>query len=138
MTQTILDHHIPRPVDEVYPYLSDIERFVSMHPVIYKCEHKGGTDHVLYERLRVLGIGISFSYPVCIQESIPNERVVMFSEFIKGVNLRLVFDLTCNGETTTIKETILFKGPFFVRPMFMRLLARMHSEMMTNIGQGER
>ncbi|GAA4468298.1 hypothetical protein GCM10023093_25590 [Nemorincola caseinilytica] len=134
MAETVLVHHIPGRVEEIYPYFCDMPRFVDMHPVIYRCEPLGGNDHMLYERLRVMGIGISFSYPVSIIEAVPNVRVVMHSPIRRGADLRLVFDMVQNGHGTIVTETITFRGPFFVWPFFIRLLRRMHCKLAENIG----
>ncbi len=133
MTEKILVHHLPRKINEVYPYLADMGRFVSIHPVIYKHENISGNNYKLYERLTVAGLGISFSYPVSIETAVLDKQVILFSEIRKGVKLRLVFDLVAEGDTTKIIETVSFKGPMLIAPVFMSFLERTHIRMMDNI-----
>ena len=129
MAQTILVHNIERKVEEVYPYFSSMEQFVSIHPVIYKCDALAENQYVLYERQ----MGFSFSYSVCIEQALHNKQVVYYSEIIKGVTLKLVFDFEDEGDNTRITETVTFTGPFFVKSMFLAFLTKMHIRLVDNI-----
>ncbi len=133
MTDKVLIHHVNHPVADVYPYFSDIHKFISIHPVIYKCDMLAEHSYLLYERLKIAGLGISFSYKVEIESLVPDQQVVMFSEIRKGATLKLVFDFSGSNGKTMLTETVTFNGPAIIKPFFVPFLAKTHMRMIRNL-----
>jgi len=138
MPDKVLVHNIARPVHEVYPYFCNMEQFVSIHPVIFKCDLLTANCYRLHERLKIPLIGFNFSYRAAIERAVEDTQVIMFAEIRKGITLRLVFDFTDTGNHTMITETITFNGPFFIKPVFIPFLAKTHQRMMGNINNLKR
>ena len=59
----VLTYSINKPVEIVYDCLTDMQKFVSVHPIIYKIENKGENEYLVFETLKVLFIPVSFTYP---------------------------------------------------------------------------
>ncbi len=134
MAVKILKHQIEQPVENVFPFFSEIEQFVSIHPVIYKCEPLSANEYQLFEQLSLMGFKTRFSYNVIFEKIVPNQQVIMCSNIRKGVHLRLTFDFECNKEKTTqIVETVDFKGPAIIDPLFLKFLAKTHLKMVENL-----
>jgi hypothetical protein len=118
---------------EAYNYFSDIDKFVSIHPVIYKCAPIEENAYLLYERLKFAGLGISFSYKVVFESRTPHLQVIMFSEIRKGARLKLIFDFRSNNDQTILTETLWFDGYAVIKPFFIPFLAKTHIEMIKNL-----
>jgi hypothetical protein len=135
MEQKVLKHNIPYPVTSVYPYFSDINKFVSIHPVIYKCDPVSIKEYKLYEKLSLGLFKVSFSYIVIMETTAHNVKVVMFSIIRKGVTLRLTFDFTTTPGGTEIIETVEFSGPFGIGGFFLNFLTKVHRKIVDNLIQ---
>jgi len=133
MAERILVHDIARRVEDVYPFFSDMHRFVSIHPVIYKCVPVADNCYCLHERIKMAGASFSFSYNVTIEYVVLNKQVIMFSEIRKGITLKLVFDFEEQNGKTQLTETVSFNGPVFIAPLFLSFLTRVHRRMIKGI-----
>ncbi len=134
MPVKILVHDLNAPVEKIFPFFSDMDKFVGVHPVIYKCTCLGGNEYRLFERLSLAFFKISFSYLVTLEKSVINQQVVMYSKIRRGATLRLTFDFTEAKNTTRITETVDFDGPPGISTLFIKFLTRMHNNLIENLG----
>jgi carbon monoxide dehydrogenase subunit G len=129
----ILTYSLNKPAEEIYPYLSDMQKFVEVHPVIYKAEQLGEAEYLCYEKIRFVFIPFDFSYKVNLRNLSLNNYVEMDSNIQKGVYLQLQFNLLSNNDQTEIKETINIKANFFVRMIFQNTIRKVHKKLFINI-----
>lgn len=135
MPDRTLIFEFPQPIEELFPFFSDANKFVDIHPVIYKCQHLKDSDFQLFERLKLIGnLGFSFSYPVTFTAIHDKQQVTMTSQIRKGVHLELLFDFKAIEGKTILTESVTFTGPFFIRPLFIPFLAKVHTRMVAGLG----
>src|SRR5882757_2098788 len=89
----LLHYTSEKTAEEIFPYLSDMQQFAGVHPVIYKAEFLEETTYRFYEQMHFLAIPFRFNYKVTIQNVKLNESVLMFSKVQPGVHLHLSFHL---------------------------------------------
>ena len=131
----ILNHTIAKPVEQVYPYLSDMEKFVQVHPVVYKVEKIGETEYQFCEKIKIIFIPFDFKYKVNLKSILHNKDVEMHSNVKKGVHLELKFSFLSRNNSTHVEEIILIKSNFFVRLVFQSVIKRVHKKMFKNISE---
>jgi carbon monoxide dehydrogenase subunit G len=129
----VLNYSLTKPAEEVYTYLSDMNKFAEVHPVIYKAEQLGESEYVCFEKIKFGFIPFDFKYKVYLKNSIVNNYIEMDSPIRKGVHLQLKFSLTTINNKTEITETILIKANFIVRMIFQNIIRKVHKQLFTNI-----
>ena len=114
-----LQFEVNKPLSVVFDYLTNMQRFVEVHPVIYKIDTIAPHSYRMYETLKLLFLPISFSYPATV--SVEKERIIMQAVVYKVVRIRLQFDLKSSEKGTIIDEMIDFDTFLPVR-FFMSLI----------------
>ncbi|MCF8450887.1 MAG: hypothetical protein K9G49_13525 [Taibaiella sp.] len=135
MADKVIIHMLEHKLEDAYGFFFDLNKFVSVHPVIYKCDLLAENSYLFYERLKFAGLSLSFSYKVVIEHAVPHTQVIMFSEIRKGVTLRLIFDFSESNGKTKLTETIIFTGPFFIKSTFVSFLEKMYLKMVDNMNK---
>ena len=133
MPEITLIHHVAAKVEKIFPFFNEMDRFIAVHPVIYKSEMIEPGQYRLYEKLDLKLFKVSFSYTVRIEKSVADQQVIMFSEIRKGVELRLKFDFQAKEGTTQIHETVTFNAPAIICPLFLKFLTKQHKLLITNV-----
>ena len=70
-----LVHLVKKSPDFVFGYLTDMQKFVSVHPVIFKIENLKGREYLVYEKLKLGFIPYSFTYKVTVEGNEETRRV---------------------------------------------------------------
>ena len=52
---------VNKPIDTVFDYLTDMQKFVSVHPLISKIDDLSGNNYLVHETLKVGFIPFSFT-----------------------------------------------------------------------------
>jgi carbon monoxide dehydrogenase subunit G len=94
----------------VFPYLSDMELFASVHPVISKMDSIGEGRYKVFETLKMGPLPFSFSYPATIEHDAVKGLVHMKAVIFKLTTVEMVFNLSAENGMTTIEETIQVKS----------------------------
>jgi carbon monoxide dehydrogenase subunit G len=124
---------VNKPISDVITYLTDTNKFVSVHPVITKLEPKGGDDYLVYETLKMGFIPFSFTYPVVIKSD-TQKAVVTYSAVVKKtVRIEMHFQLSMSGNQTIIEETTAFKSFLPVKFIMSKIFKKQHSLLFKNI-----
>ncbi|MCD6066587.1 MAG: hypothetical protein K0S33_1413 [Bacteroidetes bacterium] len=126
-------YKIEKPIEQVYPYLSDMQKFMEVHPVIYKVDHLSGQEYLFYETLKVLFIPVSFSYKVSLTKTVENKQVVIYSRVQPGVYLDLIFDIEQDGTGTHVRETIKIKALPGIKQLFTSIIRKAHLRFFENL-----
>ena len=73
----VLKFKLKKTLPFIFKYLSDMEKFTSVHPLISKIDKKGTNSYPVHETLKFGFIPFSFTYPVII-EALTKENIVIF------------------------------------------------------------
>ncbi|MDP2386179.1 MAG: hypothetical protein Q8M29_07395 [Bacteroidota bacterium] len=132
-----LDHSIKKPVDHVYDYLTDAQKFVSVHPVIYKIEKLATNELLVYEKLKFLFIPIKFTYKATITGN-RNLKTVVMRANVKGMaKIQMHFKLEDISGQTKIKETVEFKSFLPIKAIMQSVFKKQHVQLFQNIGKNK-
>ena len=110
-----------------------MDKFQSMHPVIYKIDHLSDNKYLIHETLKFAFIPFSFTYPVTVSPRNDGSQVVMEAVVMKLVNIRLVFKLSEQNGITTVNEEIKFKSILPVQFVLKSVFREQHKQLFENM-----
>jgi carbon monoxide dehydrogenase subunit G len=128
-----LSFRINKSADFIFDYLTDMQKFVSVHPVITKINKTGNDSYLVYETLKFGFIPFSFTYPVTI-ESTPDDKVVVIrATVMKLTKIEMTFVLNEDNDFTVVEENIQFKSPLPVNSIMQSIFKKQHGQLFKNI-----
>ncbi len=130
-----LIHKVKKPTAFVFNYLTEMQKFVSVHPVIYKIESLEGDEYLVYEKLKFGFIPYSFTYKVTVEGNAELSTVVIKATVMKLVNIEMIFELKPEGENCIVNETINFKTILPVVSLMTKIFKEQHTRLFMNIGE---
>jgi carbon monoxide dehydrogenase subunit G len=128
-----LSFKIHKNIDLVFDYLTDMQKFVSVHPVISKIENTSDKSYLVHETLKIGFIPFSFTYPVTIENSISDKIVVIRATVFKLTKIEMKFVLKADNDHTFIDEEIKFKSPLPVKFIMASVFRKQHDQLFKNI-----
>lgn len=72
-----LEFKVNKSANAVFEYLSDMQKFVSVHPIIYKIDPLGEEKYLVFEKLKLLFIPWDFTYIVKLDANKERKQVVL-------------------------------------------------------------
>ncbi|MCP9769879.1 SRPBCC family protein [Lacihabitans sp. LS3-19] len=130
MTQTFT---INKPPNLIFEYLTDMEKFVSVHPVISKMDDRGGENYLVHETLKLGFIPFSFTYPVIIEKNEQEKQVKILATVMKMTKIEMEFNLKKDGDYTVVTEQISFKSPLPIKFIMKSIFRKQHTQLFKNI-----
>ena len=127
-----LTHTINKPLDFVFDYLTNMQKFVSIHPVITKIEDKGSENYLVHETLNY-GFPISFTYSVKIEKNKDQNSVVMTATVMKFTKVEMIFKLFSENDSTRIEETVNFNTIFPMKQILQKIFKKQHVVLFKNL-----
>ena len=118
---------INKPINTVFDYLTDIQKFVALHPVISKIDNLSGNNYLVYETLKLGFIPISFTYPVTIDQSFNNKKILIRATVMKLTKIEMSYTLTADNNSTIINESITFKSPLPIKSIMQNIFRKQHT-----------
>jgi carbon monoxide dehydrogenase subunit G len=128
-----LSFRIKKNIDFTFDYLTDMQKFVSVHPVISKMDNTGQDSYLVHETLKFGLIPFSFTYPVTIEKNISDKKVVIRATVFKLTKIEMKFVLKIDNDFTVIDEEINFKSPLPVKFIMQRIFKKQHNQLFKNI-----
>lgn len=128
-----LSFRIHNKSDIIFEYLTDMQKFVSVHPVIFKIENSSNNNYLVHETLKFGFIPFSFTYPVNIEKNAIEKTVVIRATVFKLTKIDMKFILKEENNYTIIKEEITFKSVFPVKFIMQRIFKKQHTQLFKNI-----
>jgi carbon monoxide dehydrogenase subunit G len=128
-----LTFRIKKNSDLVFDYLTDMQKFVSVHPVISRIDTIGDESYIVHETLKFGFIPFSFTYPVTIEKSVLDKTVSIQAIVFKFTKIEMKFVLKADGDYTRIEEEIQFTSPLPVKFMMQRIFNKQHTQLFKNI-----
>lgn len=122
-----------KTVDVVFGYLTDVEKFVSVHPLIYHMDRTGENTYLVYEKLRLGVIPFAFTYPAQM-ETLSSEKVVIVRATVfRLTHITMRFELVSDNGSTTVTERIHIKTPLPIKSIMRRVFRSQHNRLFQNI-----
>lgn len=128
-----LSFKLKRNIDDVFNYLTDMQKFVSVHPVISKIEHIANENYLVHETLNLCFIPFSFTYPVTIEKNTIDKTVTIRATVFKVTKIDMYFSLKSENGYTIINEEINFKSPLPVKFIMKSVFKKQHNLLFKNI-----
>jgi len=126
-------HKVNKPYGVIFEYLTDMQKFVQVHPVIYKIDPISDNQYLFFETLRIGLIPWSFSYPGTIEGSDDAKKVVMQATVMQMTKIEMTFNMEPEGDFTIINEVITFKSPLPVKFLMENIFKKQHAQLFENI-----
>ena len=128
-----LSFRVNKHIDLVFDYLTDMQKFVTVHPLISKIDKTSDKNYIVHETLKVGFIPFSFKYPVTIEYSISNKIVFIRATVFKLTKIEMKFFLKADTSNTIIDEEINFTSPLPVKFIMKRVFRVQHEKLFKNI-----
>ncbi len=129
----VLTFEVKKPVETVFENLTDMQKFVSFHPIIDKIEPISGNNYLVHETLRFGMIPVKFKYTVTINSNRAEKIVEMQATVMKFTKIGMLFILKSEENSTRISETIDFKSPFPVKRIMSQIFKKQHTTLFANM-----
>jgi carbon monoxide dehydrogenase subunit G len=129
----LLQFKIKKPIGTVFVYLSDMQKFVTAHPIIWKIDDKGNDNYLVHEKLKVGFLPISFTYPAIVKGNKQNNSINIKATVMKLTKVEMNFTLTAEGEYTHIKEETTFTSALPVQKTLEKIFTEQHTLLFQNI-----
>ncbi len=124
---------INKPLDFVFDYLTNMQRFASVHPVISKIDTLGNGNYLVHETLKFGIVPFSFTYPVSIKKNNNEKIVVMVATVMRLTKIDMNFILRSENRFTIINETIDFRTALPIKSLMQRIFKEQHEQLFQNI-----
>jgi carbon monoxide dehydrogenase subunit G len=128
-----LSFKLKKSPELVFDYLTDMQKYVSVHPVIYKIDKTSDDNYLVYETLKFMFIPFSFKYTVTVETNSVDKVVVMSATVMKWTKIKMKFVLKKVDNSTVIYEHIEFKSPLPIKFLLRRIFRRQHAHLFENI-----
>jgi hypothetical protein len=123
-----------KSTDFVFDYLTDMNKFVSVHPIINRMDNLGNNTYLVYETLKIGFIPCSFTYPATIESNYPKKNIVIRATVMKFIRIEMVFQLRMEkNKFTKIEENIRFDTSLPVKSIMQRVFTKQHKQLFENI-----
>ena len=82
-----LSYRINKNIDLIFDYLSDMQKFVSVHPVIFRIDATRNESYLVHVRIKFGFIPFSFSHPIKIEKSIVEKKIIIHTTILKMIEI---------------------------------------------------
>jgi carbon monoxide dehydrogenase subunit G len=131
----ILHFKVNKPADFIFSYLTDMQKFVSVHPVITKMEKQAGNTYIVYETLRLGFVPISFRYSARVESDYDNKRVVFHVTVMKLNRISMIFHVHEQTGHSGVDEKLSFRMILPIHFIMYRIFRKQHTLLFRNIEQ---
>lgn len=133
----VLTHQLNKSPEEVFRFLTDMELFKTVHPVVQKIEDRGPYEYLVTEKMKLGPIPYRVQYPLFIQSD-AGTLWVQYHGIVAGMaHLYMDFNLSGDAKHCTVREDIRFQSLlpvfFMVKPIFKM----QHQKLFENIEKAD-
>ena len=129
----ILSFTLHKSADFIFDYLTDMDKFASIHPVITKIEKTGENKFLVHETLKLGFIPFSFTYPVTIESDVANKTVSIKATVLKMTHIDMNFSIRLEGDISIVEEIITFKSILPVKTFMKKIFREQHTLLFQNM-----
>jgi carbon monoxide dehydrogenase subunit G len=128
-----IDHTIQAPASVVWLYLSDLNKFAEVHPIICKVDTYGGGAYRLYEKLPLGPFSFRFSYPVRVTLD-SKESIIRYESTVLGIaQLDMRFHIVDRGDHSVTHEVVEIRSRLPVERYTAGECRKYHSMVFANM-----
>ena len=128
-----LTFRIKKTNEFIFDYLTDMQKFVSVHPVISQIDKIDDDRFLVHETLKLGLIPFTFTYPVTIEKNLKEKIVIIRATVFKLTKIEMKFMLKEDRNYSVIEESIEFKSPLPVRYVMQTIFRKQHLQLFKNI-----
>jgi hypothetical protein len=132
-----LQFKLNKSADFIFDCLTHSQKFVAVHPAIYRIDETGENTWLVHEKLNFGFFPFSFSYPAVIENNRLDQTVLIRATVFKLVKVEMKFVLQPFEGYTTVVESISFKSPLPVEPVMRNLFRKQHQLLFENMNARE-
>jgi hypothetical protein len=122
-----------KPPSLITNYLTDMNRFVTVHPVITKMKHLQQNNFLVSETLKAGFMSFSFSYPATVKVNEESKVVTMEASVMKLARITMIFTISEYSGGALINEEINFHTWLPIKSILHRLFKKQHNLLFRNI-----
>lgn len=128
-----LTFKIHKPLAVVFDHLTDMQKFVSIHPVISKMELTKENTYFVHETLQFGFIPFSFTYYATVEQDKPNNKVFIKATVMKLTKIEMAYSMREENMITIVDEFISFRSVLPVKFIMSRIFKKQHALLFQNL-----
>ena len=130
-----LSFRLKKTTDIIFDYLTDMQKFAAVHPVITQIDKTGNNRYLVHETLELGFIPFSFTYPVTIEKHEVEKMVIIRATVMQWTKIDMIFVLKSDEDYTVVEESIQFESLLPIRSVMQRIFRKQHTELFRRIEQ---
>ncbi len=119
--------------DFIFECLTNMQKFVSVHPLISKAEDLANGKYLIHETLKIGFVPISFTYPATVKSNASDLSVKMNATVMRVARIEMNFKIIERKDYCSVEETVTFKSPLPVKFIMQKIFKKQHKELFKNI-----
>ena len=128
-----LQYKIAKSPDFVFDYLTDMQKFVKAHPIIFQIDDLGEGNYKIHEKLKIGFIPVTFTYPAHVKGNKQEGKVSMKAIVMKINKIEMNFTISSEGSHTIISEQVTFNAILPIRLILQNIFKKQHTLLFANI-----
>ena|SRR5690554_633602 len=117
----------------VFGFLTEADKFVSVHPLIYKMTQTGNNTYKVFEKMNIGFIPYYFTYEATVESGKSCDQVEINANIMGLTKIKMLFKLHNLDEATFVEEQISIKSYLPIKRMVHRLFKKQHALLFQNI-----
>jgi len=119
---------VRKDVITIKQYLTNIEKFVNVHPLIYKMTALGENKHKVFEKVMIGVMLYNFTYKAFITHDKDSVKIVAT---IMGITtISMLFTFKEEDNITTTNERLTVNSPLPIKNYMYKLIEKQHRIML--------
>ncbi len=128
-----ISFRINKNINFVFEYLTDMQKFVSVHPVIFQIDNQSNNKYLAHEKLKLGFIPFSFTYPFTIEKFELENKVTLIAIVFKITKIEIKFNLKADNNFTIIDEEINVESLLPIKFVMESIFKTQHNQLFKNI-----
>jgi carbon monoxide dehydrogenase subunit G len=124
---------VQKPLDFVFNYLTDMQLFASVHPVITRIDHEGNNYYKVFETIQLGPIPVSFTYKAILEFDHSQNKVTIIATVMRFTKIEMYFHLSEQYGCCTINESIQFRSVLPIKGIMKNIFKSQHTKLFGNI-----
>jgi carbon monoxide dehydrogenase subunit G len=128
-----LRFEVNKPTHVVFDYLTDMQKFCSIHPIIHKIEDKGNNTYLIHETLKIGFIPFSFTYPAMVESHKEEQLIKIKATVFKLTKIEMHFKISANSNASVVNEVVHFNSIFPIKNTMKKIFRKQHTQLFKNM-----
>ena len=129
----LFSYKINKSAKEIFDYLTDMQKFKSVHPIIFKIDTLAENEYHFFEKLTFGFITFNSDYYVKIDADSATNTVIMNAIVKKIIHIHLVFKIKEHEGYSIVNEEITFKSFLPVKQILSPIFIKQHKLLFENM-----